>query len=437
MIHQIETANLSMIKNRQFRQYAQIYCDIYQDFIENIKAYGLPLGEDERTYQQKQLQRLLELGAVFSNDRKSIAYGTLSPACQACRKGNRSVTLYFSLACHRHCYYCFNPNQEQYETFSKQSKNAVEELCHFHKKRRMLDCIALSGGEPLLDKEKTIEYFQIARKLYPKAHLRLYTSGDLLEEKTVIALASAGLDEIRFSIKLEDNEQMRACVYRAIALAKRYISSVYVEMPVIPGTEVEMQELLKRLEELAVDGINLLEFCFPFHHEREFKLRSFQLKNPVQRVLYEYWYAGGLAVAGSELACLSLLLFAMEQKLNVRVQYCSLENKHTAQIYEQNHPYCQDKFLYFSPRDFFLKTAKVFGEDIDKVIEIFHEENMRQYKLQEDYLEFPVVKIDLLQKFDLEIGIAYYVVEIRENAACLRELKVDLLYAKDFLLTLF
>ena len=43
-----------------------------------------------------------------------------------------------------------------------------------------------------------------------------------------------------------------------------------------------------------------------------------------------------VAIAGSEAVCLDLIDFALESRLNLGVHYCSLENKHSGQIYQQN-----------------------------------------------------------------------------------------------------
>lgn len=87
-------------------------------------------------------------------------------------------------------------------------------------------------------------------------------------------------------------------------------------------------------------------------------------------VLYNYWYAGGLPVAGSEEECLHLMAFAAERGLRLGVHYCSADNKNTGQIYQQNLPFLQDAelarrlpWLCFDQTDFFLKSAKAFGQD--------------------------------------------------------------------------
>ena len=58
---------------------------------------------------------------------------------------------------------------------------------------------------------------------------------------------------------------------------------------------------------------------------------------------------------------LELVDFAIEQNLTLGVHYCSLENKFTGQIYQQNFDAKMDKTYRFSEEDFYFKTAKVFG----------------------------------------------------------------------------
>ncbi|WP_243454365.1 hypothetical protein [Desulfosporosinus fructosivorans] len=131
------------------------------------------------------------------------------------------------------------------------------------------------------------------------------------------------------------------------------------------------------------------------------------------QVLYDYWYAGGLPVSHSELDCLQLLEFIIDHKLKLGVQYCSLENKHTAQIYQQNYGKQVAKTQYFSPKDYFYKSAKVFGADIPKALGVFKKQRYTNYLVNDDYqfLEFHVKKVKALIKLDIEVGISYNVME--------------------------
>ena len=112
-----------------------------------------------------------------------------------------------------------------------------------------LAVIGLTGGEPLLSFDASIAFLNRARELFPEAHKRMYTSGDLLTEDMARALRDAGLQEIRFSVKDFDPEPMQERVLDAMRLAKRYIPDVMVEMPIIPGTEARMKELAPEAEQ--------------------------------------------------------------------------------------------------------------------------------------------------------------------------------------------
>ena len=165
-----------------------------------------------------------------------------------------------------------------------------------------------------------------------------------------------------------DQEQLFARMAAAVAA----LPDVMVEMPVIPGTLDEMKRLLRTLDNLGVRGINLLEFCFPLCNAEEFLARGFMLRQRPYEVLYNYWYAGGLPIAGSETESLELLRFAADEGLRLGVHYCSLDNKHSGQVFQQNKPFLLDRrfaaehaWLSMDERDYFLKCGKVFGEDAE------------------------------------------------------------------------
>lgn len=429
----ITKANLPLIKNPHFREYAQIYLDIYANFMEQIKQEGLDLSAYGEETPENGFGALTQKGAIARNNNKSIYTNWLSPACAACQKGVGSATFFISLMCPRHCYFCFNPNQENYDYFSNHTRDCAAELENMYKSGRKLTHIALTGGEPLLHKKEAVAFFQSAQNRFPRAHTRLYTSGDLLDQTTLQKLKDAGLDEIRFSIKLEDSPEGRRSVYAKIKLAQQYINDIMVEMPVIPGTEQEMKELLLTLDTLGVKGINLLEFCYPFHNAEEFQKRGFQIKNPPYRTLYNYWYAGGLPIAQSEPLCLKLVDFALEQGLKIGVHYCSLENKHTGQVFQQNEGQRQ-AIMYFSPADYFWKSAKVFGNDIAKALKIFKRKNITSYRInnEHNFLEFQVKDIKQLKGQDIEVALSSNIMEDRSGDKILRELKVELVNPEDF-----
>ena len=307
--------------------------------------------------------------------------------------GNRgSETFSTTFKCHRDCYFCFNHNQPDYEKFFREGCPWEEGVDRAAAENGALACVGLTGGEPLLDLENALRFLGRAGELWPGAHKRLYTSGDLLTVEAAARLRDAGLDEIRFSVKDDDAPEQQERVIAAMRLAKEFIPSVMVEMPVIPGARTHLQQLFRQFEDVGIDGINLLEFCFPFCNWDEFARRGLTLKNPPFEVMYDYGYSGGLAVAGSEELALELMLWALGEGLGFGMHYCSLENKHRSEMRQKNeraahaHP-C----VAFDEGDFFLKTAKAFGPDVEPVRAALEAEGCTDFMedAEEGSLAFP------------------------------------------------
>jgi pyruvate formate-lyase activating enzyme-like uncharacterized protein len=438
MILDVTQSSLPEIQNPALRTYAEQYVRIYQGYMDQIRQMGLEIEVQDDS--QKLFERMMALkqkGANLRNDHKSLSVHRISPACQACQTSIGSTTFFVSLKCHRDCFFCFNPNQEDYEYHFSHTRDLVAELDALRASGQRVLHLALTGGEPLLHKEETIRFFQYAHQNFPYAYTRLYTCGDHLDREILQSFKDAGLNEIRFSIRLHDTENAMRHSYQQIALAGEYIPNVMVEMPVLPGALEEMRAILLKLDELGVFGINLLELCFPFHNAGIFRERGYRIKARPFRVLYDYWYGGGLPIAGSEAVCLDLIEFAIESGLKLGVHYCSLENKHTGQLYRQNSAHNGSRRVYFSQRDYFLKTAKVFGKDVHVVQEAFEKSGYHDYVISDQHnsLEFHVNQISSLKKLNIDIGISSQVIETRENAQVLRELKVDVTTPQTFRLS--
>jgi pyruvate formate-lyase activating enzyme-like uncharacterized protein len=380
---------------------------------------------------------LRKKGAVVRNGDKSLYVNRISPSCVACQTGIGSQTFFISLKCHRDCFYCFNPNQENYEFFREHTRDTIDELDDLKKASPRMSHLALTGGEPLLYKDETYHFLEHARELYPGAHTRLYTSGDHIDRLTLESLKRAGLKEIRFSIRMHDLAKGQRRTLDNIALAREYISNVMVEMPILPDTFEEMKEVLVELDGLGIFGINLLELCFPLHNAEVFREKGYKVKARPFRVLYDYWYAGGLPIAGSELACLDLMEFALDSGLKIGLHYCSLENKHTGQIHRQNKELNPPKRMQFSPKDYFLKSAKVFGNEMLAVRQTLDQAGYRDYVISEEQksVEFHIDQISRLKNMDIEVGISTNVIELRGGQPVLRELKVDVTTPQSFRLS--
>lgn len=411
------------------------YCAAFDqarvDFEETVAAFGLPFEAEES---QLRKQREGMTCARCENGGASIVRGWLSPACLACRTGEETATFFISLKCTRSCYFCFNVNQEDYDYHRTHERDIAAELRAAHAAGARFRHLAVTGGEPCLHPEALLSFVRCAKELYPGVHVRVYTSGDLLDDDLLDALADAGLNEIRFSVKPEEGEARREETLARIAAAVSRIPDVMVEMPVLPGTVEEMRDLLLRLDELGVRGINLLEFCFPLANAEAFASRGFRLRANPYVIPYNYWYAGGLPIAGSEAACLELVQFADEAALGMGVHYCSLDNKFTGQIYQQNKLLLMDTgfaarhpYLSFDEDDYFLKCAKVFGDDVAAARDVLSPEACQ---LDEDVpaLAFPLALAPILEERipSADIGVSFNVLEPDEHGApCVREVALE------------
>jgi len=438
MIIDVTENKLHEIKNPVLREYAGKYVSIYKDFLTYINETGLEKETEDTTAQvAEKIEKFRNKGPVVRNGDKSIYLNRISPSCLACQTGVGSSTFFISLKCHRDCFYCFNPNQENYDYYRQNIRDTIKELEDLRKTCPQTSHLALTGGEPLLFKPETVNFFDHAHQLFPAAHTRLYTSGDHVDREILADLQKSGLKEIRFSIRMHDLSSGHRHTYDKIALAREYIPNVMVEMPVLPGTLDEMKDVLLELDKLEIFGINLLELCFPLNNPTAFKERNYKIKARPFLVLYDYWYAGGLPIAGSETVSLDLIEFSHRVSLKLGVHYCSLENKHTGQVYKQNTGHHLPKRVYFSQRDYFLKTAKVFGEDIPAVKKILDKNGYIDYfqNLELDSLEFHPNQISSLKKLEIEIGISTSVIETREKEQVIRELKVDVTTPQTFRLS--
>ncbi len=358
-----------------FSEYAQAFKQVEQDFEASVESFGVPFEENESSPREKRIQCAERSSCACENSQASLWLNWISPACLACRTGEATSTFFVDLRCSRNCYFCFNPNQDYYEYFLSHKRNITAELDRAASQGVHFDCLAVTGGEPLLHKDEVLRFVKHARELYSNSHIRLYTSGDFLDAHTAEALGKAGLTEIRFSIKLSDDGEMPQVPFEQMKTCREFIPYVMIEMPVIPGTLDSMKETLLKADGIGVKGINLLEFCFPLHNGEEFAKRGFKLRKHPYDHLYNYWYGGGIPVARSEKEALALLEFAHKQKLSLGIHYCSSDNKNSGQIFQQNKCFTSAKsalqkhYPWLSRDDDsqFLICAKAFGADAAKL----------------------------------------------------------------------
>lgn len=405
------------------------YDAIQREYIDSLAGFGVDFASRDADLPQRQalLKQLRSRGARFRNGGASISTGPLSSACVACADDPGSRTFYLSLACNRDCYFCFNKNQVNYEADRLLKKNWRQEVDEFLEGAVPVTHVALTGGEPLLHVQEALAFFAHVHEAAPQAHLRLYSDGDFLDEGLAKQLADAGLQELRLSVKPDEPGAFEEAI-RRLAMAKQFIPDVMVEMPVAPDMLEDMKGLLLGMNAIGAFGINLLEFGYPMGDWAPFAARGYQIANPPFAIPYEYSYAGGLPVAGSELACLQLLDWAMDQGLELGIHYCSLENKNRMQMHQQNTQARLDGALWlFDDEDFFWKTAKVFDGDMAVTKQLLKAAGVPyQEDPDEESLQFHPRHLPLVAGAGTLPAISFNVLENYPEGIAVRELALRL-----------
>ena len=187
---------------------------------------------------------------------------------------------------------------------------------------------------------------------------------------------------------------------------------------------------MRRFSDIGIRGMNLLEFCFPFHSWDEFEQRGFLLKNPPFPVMYDYGYSGGLAVDGSEELALELMEFGLDEGLGFGMHYCSLENKHRSEMRQMNEPGREISPLFeFDEGDFFLKCAKAFGDDIEPAKAALREAGCVHWREDPDErsIAFPPQYARALREAGIGVVLATHVLERDEEGRYLREVGLEAL----------
>lgn len=410
---------------------------IEKDYVNALVDKGLTFApRNSHIARVSQLrQELAKRQATFRNAGASISCGWLSKACVECTGVNGSETFSTTFKCHRNCYFCFNFNLADYDKYVQCGCPWEQELAAAHEATGgKLAVIGLTGGEPLLNLDDSIAFLKRAGELFPNAHKRMYTSGDLLTPDGAKRLAQAGLDEIRFSVKQDDPNQLRETVLDNMKMAANYIKDVVVEMPIVPGTKEVMKDWMRRFAQNGIKGMNLLEFCFPFHSWEEFDKRGFTLKNPPFDEMFDYGYSGGLAVAGSEELALELMVWALDEGLGFGLHYCSLENKHRSEIRQMNEPARNVHPIFeFDESDFFVKTAKVFGAQRDAARQILLDAQVQDVVEDDDddTIAFAPRYASLFDGTDISPMIAFNVLDRDEQGRFLREVALKPYTSRD------
>ncbi len=238
----------------------------------------------------------------------------ISPGCALCGQGEWSC-LFINGICNARCFYCptaqNDPGQPMANTIVFESPgDYADYVSHYHIKG-----VGFSGGEPFITFDRLLAYLRTLKtRVSHPVYTWLYTNGILVTREKLTALRDAGLDEIRFDLSANQ--------YRLQALeqARIVMPRVTVEIPAIPEDFSTLKQLIMELAQLGVDHLNLHQIrCTPFNVE-----------HLIDRG-YTFVHGPAVTVLESEQTALTLIQYALEESIQLPINYCAFTFRHQFQ----------------------------------------------------------------------------------------------------------
>ena len=236
--------------------------------------------------------------------------------CIQCQEGSKMV-LFVTGKCHWGCDYCplSDNRRESPDMFANERRctdfsEVIQEAIAMN-----ATGTGITGGDPLLDAQKSIEAISVLKaELGKQHHIHMYTSIPF-ELELVPKFAKAGLDEIRFHLLNLNIEKYRDVIS---ACSKAGIHTG-VELPCEPDKRNELIALLDELDASDAEFLNLNELEITVGNQDNMDVRGFNL-------------SGGITAAAEGSAELALELKQMSENLNFHVKFCTAKYKDAGQL---------------------------------------------------------------------------------------------------------
>ena len=241
---------------------------------------------------------------------KSMLVGELPRGCQLCITGEKLV-VFVSGLCPRDCFYCTLSDKRKNATTSWANEQLVGSDEDIVREAKLCASkgAGITGGEPLLKENiaKTLHYIALLKKNFGKEfHIHLYTSGIGMNDEVLKQLETAGLDEIRFHLDIENEGN-----WSVLLPALKHRFDVGVEIPCIPGTLKKLESMAQWLDGRGVKFLNLNEFELSELQYDEMEKRGFIIADGAMR-----------QVKGSRELAQKLLAYAAKNCKNLSVHFC-------------------------------------------------------------------------------------------------------------------
>ena len=247
--------------------------------------------------------------------------GPLSPACTQCAEG-RKMVLFVTGLCRFRCFYCpVSPLRNQLDVvYANERRVSCDEEVIAEARAIGAAGTGITGGDPLGVVDRVEHYVRLLKREFGPSHnIHLYTHKPNPEK--LRRLADAGLDEFRLHIPhyLWGPLSGEGGAYRAVLeQAPSWGIRRGVEIPVLPEKEAELRRLLRALDRIGLDFVNLNELEFSETNHAKMRERG-----------YRHDPQNGWGVRGSRAAAERIV---RELRLSMPVHYCSSRFKDGVQL---------------------------------------------------------------------------------------------------------
>ncbi len=263
---------------------------------------------------RKALLNKLSTHVEFGYNNTKLDVSKLSPGCELCAAGQWSC-LFINGKCNANCFYC---PAEQNEIGIPQSNGldfpTPESWINYIRKFKFKG-LSLSGGEPLLSFDRSLEYLTAAKNAFgDSVYFWMYTNGILATEEKMQILADAGLNEIRFDIGATNYN------LKFLKTAIGRVPTVSVEIPAVPEKLELLKQKMHEMADIGVNYLNLHQLRMTVHNLPKFAERSYVLSHGEK-----------VTVPESELIALRLIKYGKDNNISLPVNYCSFAFKNRFQ----------------------------------------------------------------------------------------------------------
>jgi len=312
-----------------------------------------------------------QIKRIFANSR---LIGDLPRGCYFCTRGSKLV-LFVTGKCKKNCWYCTISEKRWQQPITLANEREVKSDGEITEEAKLITAegAGITGGEPLLDLERTIHFIELLKKSEGRNfHIHLYTARSDLTEEELKGLCDAGLDEIRFH--LQDD-------WNVVKKALKFDWDVGVEVPVIPEDFEMLKKLILFCESSGVKFLNLNELEFSDRNVGYLTEKGYEIKDNEPT-----------AVKNSEETAKKLLQFAKENTKRLNVHYCSAATKNIHQLKKRwiRRANKIKKDYEFVDRDGFIVKGIIETENPTDVLEKI----MKKYKVEKRLMRVKGDKIE-------------------------------------------